>query len=262
MAIKTSAVMLLAVLCSVATAEAQTPALKKSGSFTFDVQATAAEQFRYAAAIRAEGTDLSLQHEAVLRSVAALEVIPKRWPDERALSLRAYTEILFRLRGAFLHQNAIAYADKAVAYAGNAPERLIFLAAKGRSLMWLGRAKEAEEAFRAATGPDFARLSDFDQSGILLDAAYFEERRGEPRAAARLMRQRAGHVGAVARAEAYRKALDLSLTAKDHGSARADLAALVQAASDARKAALSADEQQVLGRLEAAIAEYRKKLGS
>src|SRR5262245_53343311 len=104
-------VSLLAVT-AVVTRGSQMP-LQATGSFTIETKATAAEQFEYASRISPRSDDLSGRNQLILQSVAALEVIPQRWPNERELSLRAYREMVSRLSGAQLHANAIAVCDKA-----------------------------------------------------------------------------------------------------------------------------------------------------
>jgi len=263
MATRTSicAVMALALFLG-AGAEGQNT-MKPLGSFTIETRATAAEQFDYASRIRSDSADRMERDVAVLRSVAALEVIPKRWPAERELIMRAWSEIISRLTGAFLHKNAVTYCDKAIAWAGKAPRRLVFLAAKGRSLMWLDRTSEAKEAFDTATSAgDFHRLTDFEKSGILADASFFYERQKKYDVAAAHSRARAKVCADdLGRADALRKAVDLSIRGRDLGAARADLGVLMSVALQARMRTLTPSEQEILRRIDASIAEYRKKLG-
>jgi len=236
--------------------------LKTNGAFTIEVKASAAEQFAYASRITAESTDPSERHLRVLQSVAALEVIPKRWSADRDMTLRAYREMVARLSGSNLHGNAIKICDKAIAFAGKSPEAKVFLASKGRSLMWLNRQDEARTAFDAATTGDFNKLADFDKNAVLIDATLFYEQAKKFDVAAKHARSRAKVTSSeLGRAEALRKALELSMKANDKASAIADLASLSHAALNARMRSLTPDEQEVLARIDASIAEYRKKLG-
>jgi phosphosulfolactate phosphohydrolase-like enzyme len=237
--------------------------IKPSGSFTIDVKSTAAEQYAYASRITGGSSSLSERNETVLRSVAALEIIPKRWPNERALTIRAYGEIVSRLNGAQLYKNAIASCDEAIAYAGKTPQRLVFVAEKGRALMWLDRATDAQQAFdEATTGAGFDGLKDGEKTLILADAGFFHERQGNYRVAAQLARARATYSGDdFLRAEAIRKALDLSFKGGDIEGAKADLANLSEVALKARMRNLQPQEQDLLRRIDAAIVEYKKKLG-
>lgn len=241
--------------------EGQVP-LKTSGTFTIEAKATAAEQFAYATRISPDAADLSERNRAVLQAVAALELIPQRWPDDRPWGVRAYREMVSRLAGAELHGNAAAVCDEAIAYAGKWPESLLFFAAKARSLMWLGRVDAARAAMDRATSGDFNRLDDFSKNSILLDAVFFYERDHDYRTAAKHARARARIArNALGSAEAWRKALELSMQAHDDAAAKADLAALYDAALSARMHALTAEESAVLRRIDAEIAEHRKKLG-
>jgi len=237
--------------------------MKSSGSFTIDVKATAGEQYAYASGLTTSSPDLAERTEAVIRSVAALEVIPKRWPNNRGLTIRAYGEIVSRLNGARLYQNAIGFCEKAIAYVGPVPQRLPFIAAKGRALMWLNRSPEAQQAFdEAVAGAGFEALSDSEKIVIFRDAGFFYERQGNYRIAAQHARARAKYsADDLFRAEALRKALDLSLIAGDYANARADLDNLSDAALKARLRNLQPPDQDLLRRIDAAIVEYRKKLG-
>jgi len=244
-------------------AAADPPIVKPLGTFTVEVRATAGEQFVYASSIRSTSSKRLERDGAILQSVAAFEIIPKRWPGERDLIMHAWTEIVSRLSGAFLHQNALKYCDKAIAWAGDTPQRLVFIAGKGRSLMWLNRNDEARQAFEISTSAgDFHRLSDFDKSAILIDAAFFYERQRNYAVAAAHTRSRAKLCpDDLSRADAMRKAVDLSIEMRDYGAARSDLAGLSEAALKARMRTLTPAEQEVLRRLDDAIANYRKKLG-
>lgn len=237
--------------------------VRPSGSFTIEVKATAREQYAYASRISAAVPGLADRNEAILKSVAAFDVIPKRWPNEHALAIRAYDQIVARLNGALLYKNALSFCDQAIAYSGRTPDRLLFLAAKGRALMWLGRTSEAQQAFdEATTGAGFESLSDSDKGVILRDAGFFYERQGDYRKAALHARARARYSSDdFFRAEALRKALDLSLMAGDYGSAREDLSNLSDAALKARMRNLQPPEQDLLRQIDAAIVQYRKKLG-
>jgi hypothetical protein len=238
-------------------------AIKPSGSFAIEVKSTAAEQYAYASRITGGTSSLSERNETVLRSVAALEVIPKRWPKERVFSIRAYGEIVSRLNGAQLYKNAIASCDQAIAYVGKTPQRLVFVAEKGRALMWLDRTADAQQAFdEATTGAGFEGLKGGEKAVILANAGFFHERQGNYRTAAQLARIRATYSGDdFLRAEAIRKALDLSFKGGDMESARADLANLNEVALRARIRNLQPPEQDLLRRIDAAIVDYKKKLG-
>lgn len=251
----------IALLVSAGTALSQS--VKSSGSFTIDVKATAGEQYAYASGITTSSPDVAERNDAIIRSVAALEVIPKRWPNNRGLTIRAYGEIVSRLNGARLYENAIDFCEKAIAYVGHVPQRLPFIAAKGRALMWLDRSTEAQQAVdEAVSGAGFESLSDSEKIVIFRDAGFFYERQGNYRVAAQHVRASAKYTAdELLRAEALRKALDLSLMAKDYASARGDLSDLSDAALKARMHNLQPPEQDLLRRIDAAILEYRKKVG-
>ena len=105
-------------------------------------------------------------------------------------------------------------------------------------------------------------LSNFDKGVILRDAGLFYEKQGEFRGAAQHARSRAKYTSDdFVRAEALRKAVDLSLMANDRDAARADLSKLCDAALKARLQNLEPPEQDLLRRIDSAIAEYKKKIG-
>jgi tetratricopeptide (TPR) repeat protein len=243
------------------TLHAQPSPLQERGTFTVEVKPTAAEQFAYATSFSAAAGDPSQRKVILLRSVAALQVIPQRWPAERALALRAYREIVTRLAGSHFHRNAVEVCDRAIAFAGRSEETLVFLAAKGRSLAWLGRTDEARDAFAKATTGAFHRLPDFDKSAILIDATWFYTHDGNFAAAARHAHARARFAtGALGPAEAMRRAVELRLLAKEHALARETLTELSAGVSRARLEALTPDEQEALRRIEASIQDFRKTL--
>jgi len=233
------------------------------GSFTIDVKNTAAEQFDYASRLTAGATNLSDWHEAVIRSVAALDIIPKRWPKESRLIVRAYGEIITRLNDAHMHENAISYCDKAISIVGSDPERLVFVAAKARAQMWLGSKESARAAFeQILASPDFDRLDSFEKRTILLDKSFFDERNGDYRLAAKSSRERAKYAADdFQRVETLRKAVDLSLKAGDNENAKTDVDSLGEAAQKARMRNLKPEEQEFLRRVDAALVEYKKRLG-
>ena len=257
----TSVILSTVVLAVAAMAFGQTTS-RPSGSFAIEVKATARDQYAYASRIIASSPDREARNLAVIRSVAALEVIPKRWPRERTLAIRAYGEIVARLNGAGLYQNALDSSQRAIAYSGDIPQRLVFLAAKGRALMWLNHPDEAQAAFaEATTGAGFDSLNDHEKGDVLRDAGFFHERRGNYRQAAQDARTRATYCpDDLCRTETLRKALDLSLMAGDNANARTDLANLSDAALKARLRNLQPDEQELLRRIDAAILEYRKRV--
>jgi tetratricopeptide (TPR) repeat protein len=252
-------VIMLSLVTAAAAAQASP---KPAGTFAVEVKATAPEQYAYATRITPDAADRTLRDVAVIRSVEALSVIPRRWPGERAWGIRAYREMMTRLAGARLYDNAISVCDTAIAYAGKTPDALVFVAAKGRSLMWLGRMDEARDAFNRATSGEFNRLGDFDQNSILLDAMIFHEQEKNFVAAAKDARARAKIAKSdLSRAEALRKALELSMRANDRAAAKGDLAALSDAALNARMRTLSPEESQVLRRIDTEIAQYGRRLG-
>ncbi|HEX6085117.1 MAG TPA: hypothetical protein VF266_11365 [Thermoanaerobaculia bacterium] len=252
-----AAILLLAVM----TLHAQPLPMEERGSFEVDVKPTAAEQLAYATSFSVAAGDPAQRKVLLLQSVAALQVIPQRWPAERALALRAYREIVTRLAGAHFHRNAVEVCDRAIAYADGSEETLVFLAAKGRSLAWLGRTAEAREAFAKATTGTFHRLPDFDKSAILIDATWFYAREGNFAVAARHAHARARFAtGALGPAEAMRRAVELRLLANEHAGAREILTELSETVSRARLEALTPDEQEALRRIEESIQDFRRQL--
>lgn len=250
------------VLLVISGLHAQPTPPKAHGSFSVEVKQTAAAQFLYATtAFTSVSGDLSEQHLAVMKTVAALEVIPRRWPAQRMLALRAYREIVTRLAGSQMHANALEMCDQAIAFAGPSADALVFVAAKGRSLMWLGRHAEARAAFTRATAGEFSRLEDFDKSAILIDATFFFQRDKQFAIAAKYAHDRAKFAtGSLGPAGALRTALELRLLGNDRISAKADLVELSEAVSRAHLVALTPDEQEVLRQMEASIQEFQKKL--
>ena len=254
-----AAILLLAAM----TLPAQPTPMQERGTFDVDVKSTAAEQLAYATSFTAAAEDPSQRKVAILKSVAALQVIPQRWPEERALAIRAYREIVTRLAGSQFHRNAVEVCDRAIAFAGQPDDTLVFVATKGRSLASLGRTDEARDAFAKATTGAFHRLSDFDKSAILIDAIWFYERTQNFAIAARHAQARARlATGALGPAEAMRKAVELQLRANDLAAARAVLAELSEAVSHARMGTLTPNEQEALRWIETSMQDFRRKLGS
>ncbi|HUR83297.1 MAG TPA: hypothetical protein VM733_21240, partial [Thermoanaerobaculia bacterium] len=60
------------------------------GSFTVETKANAAEQFAYATSLSREPDRATEPLVNAMKVAAALEIIPNRWPGDRALSIRAY----------------------------------------------------------------------------------------------------------------------------------------------------------------------------
>ncbi|MGH7488906.1 MAG: hypothetical protein ACREMY_25385 [bacterium] len=233
-----------------------------SSTFSIELKPTAAEQYKYASAIvkhaRENGVDLA---DATFQEVAALELVPQRWPHERRYGVAAYQQAvsLLALRYSL---NAVEVAGRAEKYVGQDPELALIQADKGTALMAIGRNQEAEDAFRAAIdGHPFVKLDAARKRLVLKKAAFFYERRKRYREASDLIRRAAPlGQGALDAVVDYEKSLELNFNGGARNEAKADYDALVRETARARGRKLSPQELQQITYVDKYIELYRKKL--
>lgn len=233
-----------------------------SSTFTVELKPTAAEQYKYASMILKHARETGVDRDdAVFQEVAALELIPQRWPNERRYGIAAYQQAINLLATRY-SLNAIEIAGRAEKYVGQDPELALIQADKGAALTAIGRHQEAEEAFRAAIdGKPFAKLDGPRKRIVLKKAAFFYERRKHYREASDLVRRAAPlGQGALDAVIDYEKSLELDFNAGALNEARADYEALVRETARARTRKLSPQESQQLPSIDKYIELYRKKL--
>ena len=234
----------------------------EAGTFNFEVKESAREQYAYASRISSSSSAPEKRIERVLSAVAALEQIPKRWPDDRPTSLAAYRLMVELFLGAGLAPNALESITAAERFFADDARRLVFGAYRAQSEYRLGRLDAADEAIDASLrASQFELLSPSDQNSVLREASFIKEQRNELKAAAKFAR-RAGRQAthALIRAHDIQRALELELSAADRVQAAKDLEELTTITSEARRLTLTADEVDALNGLSDAIERHRKKL--
>jgi tetratricopeptide (TPR) repeat protein len=241
---------------------AQSRSTTSSSTFSVELKPSAAEQYKYASAIirnaRQTGGD---RDEALFQEVAALELIPQRWPNERRYGIAAYQQAVSLLAARY-SLNAVEIAGRAEKYVGQDPELALIQADKAAALTALGRDQEAEATLRAAIdGKPFAKLDDIRKRIVLKKASFFFERQKRYREASDLVRRAVPlGSGALDAVTDYEKSLELNFAGGAFNEAKADFDTLVRETARARGKKLTPQELQQLPNIDKYIELYRKKL--
>ena len=261
--LRTVTFLIIIMICGVAMG--QTPE-RRSTTFSVELKSNAYEQYAYASRLFGEGQRAGMPREdALFREIAALELVPQRWPQEREVCVQAYALAVQMLSGPTYAVNAVQMAEKAERYGiDDAPQLPFILADKAVALSWLGQYDVAEETFlRAFHSKQFTKdVEPRFQRALWIDLAFMYKRQKRHRDAAAILR----HCATLQGSHSFDKADDLSgsidsdLAAGDLTAANADFDALLLEASTLRTKKINPAEVSRLPYLDQAIADYRKKL--